>query len=145
MTMSTIINANTNTRAVIDFTTLSEREREQWATIWETVDSINGFQTTDEFYSKGITPLDGGVKEVYARLSGWRKEAYRAFVMSGCFVANVFGVEKVYPRQWFSGNINCPRKAVDVSVHHYPLNASDWSDFTEEETKWTWEDVLKYC
>lgn len=52
-----------------------------WTAIYAQIELINKLNSVDEFYGV-ITPIKG-VKEVYDRLTEWRKEAYRDYIMSG--------------------------------------------------------------
>lgn len=135
---------NTNTNNII-----TTANAAFWAAIFSEVEKINKLNSVDEFYGIGkgetfyqVAPVEG-LKEIHQRLHGWRKEAYKNFIMSGWFDINQFG-EKMVPNSWGYGRYTCAKKA-SAQVHKYPLDAHDWVyDLEGEyEISLSWEDICK--
>ena len=112
-----------------------------WSNIWDTVSQINQIKSVEEFYGK-IIPVNQGNEEVYKRLQGWRKEAYKSFLMSGCFIVSRFG-KNPHLDNWGYGRFRPNMKAA-VVVRQYKESATDWADYNEVHEEWTWEEVCKY-
>lgn len=99
-----------------------------WAAIYAQIEVINDLNSVDEFYGV-ITPIKG-VKEVYDRLHGWRKEVYKNFIMSGDL-----DVEKhdnaLIPIFWADGLYNPNSQAISACVKE-----NCWGEQKEESISW---------
>jgi hypothetical protein len=127
-----------------DNTTINLSDKVQmifWANIWDTVSQINRMTSIEEFYGN-VVPVNWGNEQVYERLQGWRREAYKHYLMSGYFIISRFG-EKPYLDSWGYGRFR-PNRDVAVVVRQYKESATDWMDYTEVHEEWTWEEVCKY-
>ena len=118
---------------------ITESNAREWAIIYHVLNQIRGLKSVGEFY--GTIEPTVGLKEIYDRLTGWRKLAYKAFIMLGSFVLSRFGTNNV-PEQWTWGRY-CPNPHhCDVLVRKYPEHATDWSELqSEKDETMTWEQV----
>lgn len=121
-------------------TIITEKNANRWAEVFALVNKINTLKTVDDFYG-AVEPPCYGLKEVYDRLHGWRKRAFRAFIMSGDFVLEHWSFDNSYDmKYWGWGRYNEKASRCYVNVHHYD-HPIDWEDFTEEKTKWGWDQL----
>ena len=121
----------------------TENARE-WATVYEMVEKINQLKSIDDFSSSEVYPTYG-IYEIYCRLKGWRRHAYRSFLMSGYLtVQRWFGKEapKWIPNPWEEGNIKDSR-TIEVTVQVFPKGATDFNCYNEHVEKWSWERLCK--
>lgn len=121
---------------------INEKNSEQWACVFAMLDVINGLESINDFYVN-VFPT-WGVNEIYSRLHGWRKEAYKQFIMSGDFVLEAFGGKApTYVDYWGHGRYNPNADKVYAMVRRYPDHCSSWEAFKEEEASLTWEEVCE--
>lgn len=121
---------------------INEKNANKWAVVFEMVEAINGLKSIDEFYTN-VFPT-WGVGEIYSRLHGWRKEAYKHFLLSGDFVLEAFGKETpTYVDYWGYGRYNPNASSAEAVIKRYPNPCYDWDNYIEEETHVSWEEVCK--
>lgn len=112
----------------------------RWEAIFTLVDKINALKSVEEFYGT-VEPPCYGLKEVYDRLHGWRKRAFRQFIMSGDFVLEHWKFNNSYDlKYWGLGRYNEHANRCFVNVHHYD-HPVDWEDYTEEKSEWSWSQI----
>lgn len=121
---------------------INEKNSKQWATVFSMIDIVNGLENIDDFYIN-VFPT-WGVGEIYSRLHGWRKEAYKNFLMSGDFVLEAFGDNApTYVDYWGYGRYNPNASSVEARIRRYPNPCYDWDDHKDEETYISWEEVCE--
>lgn len=121
---------------------INEKNAHKWAVVFEMLEVVNGLQTIDDFYIN-VFPT-WGVDEIYSRLHGWRKEAYKNFLMSGDFVLEAFGDEApTYVDYWGYGRYSPNTNKIYAMVRRYPDHCYDWEAYKEEEASLTWKEVCE--
>lgn len=86
-----------------------------------------------------------GVKEIFDHLKGWRKKDFKAFVLSGSFVAQQFGSGKKHVVQWSYGRLDPKATRAECVVQKYDAQATDWTDCREVTEHLTWRQICAMC
>lgn len=121
---------------------INEKNVSKWAAVFTMVEVINGLESIDDFYTN-VFPT-WGIEEIYSRLHGWRKEAYKAFLMSGDFVLEAFGNNTpTYVEYWGYGRYNPNASSVEATIKRYPETCHDWEAYEEEEASLSWEEICE--
>lgn len=123
-------------------TIINKENASKWVSVFTMIDIINGLESIDEFYPNVVPTW--GVEEIYSRLHGWRKEAYKNFIMSGDFVLEAFGDETpTYVDYWGYGRYNPNASSVEAVIKRYPNPCYNWEAYKEEEASLTWKEVCE--
>ena len=121
---------------------INEKNASKWAEVLEMVKVINSLKSIDDFYGNVLPTW--GVEEVYSRLHGWRKEAYKNYIMSGDFVLEDFGDSfPTHVEYWGYGRYNPNASSVEAIIKRYPNPCYDWDDHKDEKTYISWKEVCE--
>lgn len=113
---------------------------DSWAVVFELINLIESLQTIDDFYNRVVPPCRG-LKEVYDRLTGWRKRAFKAFIMSGSFVLSKSVDGQYRLRNWSCGQYDKNSRQCSVTVYTYPEQPAAWSDYSISDETWRWSQL----
>lgn len=111
-----------------------------WAIVFALAEQINAMKSVREFYGI-VEPPCHGLRELYDCLHGWRKRAFRAYIMSGRFILDRWSDGSYDLKHWGCRHYNEHVKLCNVEIHRYYPRPMGLEDFEEEETQWGWDQL----
>lgn len=125
---------------------ITEEEALEAAHTFELIRQVIGKKSIEDFYGSIEPTYPVDLQAVYNRLHGWRRTAFKQFMLSGWLSIQTFQTEKrkvAYPKQWGYGRYSPTATNLQARIQAYVKGAVDWNDCTEKETEISWKQLCE--
>lgn len=131
----------TNNGALI----ITEAEAVEAANTFDLIRQVITKKSIEDFYGSVEPTYPVDLQAVYNRLRGWRKQAFRQFIMSGWVSLQTFQTDEgkaAYPKQWGYGKYSAADR-INAVEQEYCKGAIDWNDCTERKRTLSWRQLCE--